>query len=99
MNEPSDLVHFILGGKAETLSRIQPKLTKSKVCDQITCTLYEWKNNSEKVIKNVQLKFKQQKLIIRSSSVEEDGGKLHKQEFLKVYLMLILMILKPQGLR
>ena len=45
------------------------------------------------------LKFKQQKLIIRSSSVEEDGWETTQAGFLKVYLMLILMILKPQGLR
>ncbi len=73
MNEPSDLVHFILGSKAETLHRIQTKLTKSKVCDQITCNWQEWGNNHEKVIKDVQSKFKGQPLIIRSSSIEEDG--------------------------
>ena len=73
MNEPSDLVQFILGSKAETLLRIQPKLTKSKVCDQITCNWNEWKNNSERVIKDVQTKFGGQPLIIRSSSVEEDS--------------------------
>ncbi len=73
MNEPSDLVHFILGSKAETLLRIQPKLTKSKVCDQITCGWEEWESENEKVIKNIQSKFKSQPLIIRSSSVEEDG--------------------------
>ncbi|MBC8298272.1 MAG: hypothetical protein H8E55_21095 [Pelagibacterales bacterium] len=73
MNEPTDLVHFILGSKAETLRRIQPKLTKSKVCDQITCNWHYWKSHPEKVIKDVQSKFGGQRLIVRSSSVEEDG--------------------------
>ena len=73
MNEPNDLVQFILGSKAETLLRIQPKLTKSKVCDQITCNWNEWKNNSERVINDVQTKFAGQPLIVRSSSVEEDS--------------------------
>ncbi len=73
MNEPSDLVHFILGSKAETLKRIQPKLTKSRVCDQITCEWHNWKRHPKEVIKDIQSKFKKQRLIIRSSSLEEDG--------------------------
>jgi glutamine kinase len=73
MNEPSDLAHFILGSKAETLLRIQPKLTKSKICDQTTCNWYDWRSHPEKVIKDVQSKFGGQRLIIRSSSFEEDG--------------------------
>lgn len=73
MNEQSDLVHFILGSKAETLRRIQPKLKKSKVCDQITHTWHDWKNHPERTIEEVQSKFKGQRLIVRSSSVEEDG--------------------------
>lgn len=73
MNEPSDLVHFILGSKAETLKRIQSKLTKSKVCDQINFTLHDWKNNKDKIIDKIQAKFKGLKLIIRSSSLQEDS--------------------------
>lgn len=73
MNEQNDLVHFILGSKAETLRRIQPKLTKSKVCDQITHTWSDWTKNTKRAIKAIQSKFTGQKLIIRSSSNEEDG--------------------------
>ena len=73
MNEPNDLVQFILGSKAETLHRIQPKLRKSKVCDQITCNWNEWKKNSAKVVKDIQTKFAGHRLIIRSSSMEEDS--------------------------
>ena len=50
MNENSDLVHFILGSKAETLRRIQPKLKKSKVCDQITYTWSDWTKNPKRAI-------------------------------------------------
>ena len=73
MNEQSDLAHFILGSKAETLQRIQPKLTKSKICDQVTCTWDNWKNNNDHAIKEVQSKFRGKSLIIRSSSIREDG--------------------------
>ena len=73
MNDQNDLVHFILGSKAETLSRIQPKLKKSRVCDQITHTSSDWIKNPKRAIKEVQSKFAGQRLIIRSSSNEEDG--------------------------
>ena len=73
MNEPNDLVHFILGSKAETLRRIQAKLEISKICDQITYTWHDWQKYPERLIKELQLKFKSQPLIIRSSSTEEDG--------------------------
>lgn len=73
MNEQSDLVHFVLGSKAETLRRVQPKLKKSKVCDQITQTWFDWTKRPEDVIKEVQSKFAGQRLIVRSSSIEEDG--------------------------
>lgn len=73
MNEQGDLVHFILGSKAETLQRIQPKLKRSKVCDQMTHTWSDWTRNPECVIKEVQSRFGGQHLIIRSSSSEEDG--------------------------
>ena len=72
MNDKTDLIQFILGSKAETLHRIKPKLTKSSICDQVTCTWFDWKKDSDKVIKDIQSKFKTQSLIIRSSSDEED---------------------------
>ena len=73
MNVNSDLVHFILGSKAETLRRVQPQLKKSKVCDQITYTWSDWTKNPKHAIEKVQSKFAGQQLIIRSSSSEEDG--------------------------
>ncbi|AYB48931.1 hypothetical protein CJJ19_05215 [Candidatus Williamhamiltonella defendens] len=73
MNEPNDLVHFILGNKAETLRRIRPQLKKSEICDQITCTQQDWKNNPSLIIKRVQAQFEGQRLIVRSSYFEEDS--------------------------
>ena len=73
MNQNSDLVHFILGSKAETLRRIEPKLKKSKVCDQITLTWSIWTKNAKHAVEKIQSKFADQRLIIRSSSIEEDG--------------------------
>lgn len=73
MNEANDLVHFILGNKAETLRRIRPQLKKSEICDQITCTWQDWKNNPSRIIKGAQAQFEGQRLIVRSSSFEEDS--------------------------
>ena len=73
MNEQTDLVHFILGSKAETLRRVQPKLEKSKVADQITHTWYFWKHKQDQAIKKIQSKFAGQYIIVRSSSVKEDN--------------------------
>ena len=73
MNEPNDLVRFILGTKAETLSRIQPQLKKSKICDQLTFTWNDWDTKPSLMIDKVQNEFKGQRLILRSSTSEEDS--------------------------
>ena len=48
-------------------------MKKSIVCDQITHTWSKWTKNSKRAIEEVQSKFAGQRLIIRSSSSEEDG--------------------------
>ena len=73
MNEQTDLVQFIMGSKAETLSRVRHSLKESKVCDQITLIWSYWKNRREDAINEVQAKFTDQRLIVRSSSNEEDS--------------------------
>ena len=73
LNDENDFVHFILGSKAETLSRLKPKLTKSSICSQFTFTFNAWCENSQSLLKNISSKFIGQKLIIRSSNVDEDG--------------------------
>lgn len=78
MNEQGDLAHFILGSKAETLERIRPQLKRSKVCDQITHTWSDWTKDAQGAIEKTQSKFPRQRLIIRSSSNEEDGWETSK---------------------
>jgi phosphohistidine swiveling domain-containing protein len=73
MNEQRDLAHFILGTKAETLQRIKPILKKSKVYDQVTTSFKDWKNDPKEIIEKIKSKFRGQSLIIRSSTVREDG--------------------------
>lgn len=73
LDSHEDLAHFIFGTKAETLERIRPFLKKSVVTDQIHFPLKIWEQNSEAIIKDIQHRFQGHKLIVRSSSLEEDS--------------------------
>ena len=73
MNQPEDLAHFVMGTKAETLERLRDVLKESHVCDQVTFTADEWKNNQLVIVEKIQSLFHKQKIIIRSSSDLEDG--------------------------
>ena len=71
MNEQNDLIHFVLGSKVETCFA-QSMVTKSKICDRLK-VWKDWSGHPDRVIKEVQSKFQDQQLIIRSSAFEEDG--------------------------
>lgn len=61
------------GSKAETLDRLQNKLRSAGIlpCRWFTCG--EWKSNRKKVITQLENEqWSQQKLIVRSSSIQED---------------------------
>jgi choline kinase len=73
IDSPSDIAKFVFGTKAETLERIKPFVQYSKICDQIHFSLKEWEADSDQVINQIQIKFAGQKVIIRSSSLEEDS--------------------------
>jgi glutamine kinase len=69
----SDLAKFVFGTKAETLERIKPFVKNSKICDQIHFRLKDWEDSSNQLLSTIQNKFTGLKLIIRSSSLEEDS--------------------------
>ena len=75
MNEPNDLVHFILGTKAETLQRIKQRLQHSTICEQYICLWQDWQAQPENQLTQIAHAFKKgnDRLIMRSSSSEEDG--------------------------
>ncbi len=72
MNEPNDLVRFILGTKAETLKRIRPLVKHSVICDQFICQWHRWESNKNKELTSIRRKFGDTSLIVRSSSIGED---------------------------
>lgn len=73
LNEPNDLAQFILGSKAETLSRLAPVVKNSKICAIFVITWEMWQSSRQQCITEIQKKFVLGKLIARSSSTEEDG--------------------------
>lgn len=73
LNEPNDLVQFVMGNKAETLKRLGERLTKITVCDQITVPYTEWINEPKKVFEKLHDKLPSGSVIVRSCSKEEDA--------------------------
>lgn len=73
LDSHTDLSRFVFGTKAETLERIQPFVKQSVICDQVHFPLKTWEEKSSSLLDDVQNKFKGKKLIIRSSSLEEDS--------------------------
>ena len=72
LNAPQDLARFVLGTKADTLERLQPLVRKSVIDEQVKFTVAEWQENRPRVLEEIQNKFGQQTLAIRSSALSED---------------------------
>ncbi|MCG5541849.1 MULTISPECIES: PEP/pyruvate-binding domain-containing protein [unclassified Halorhodospira] len=72
-NEPRDIAHFILGTKAETLSRLQGMVCNAVIQDQVACTVAEWRAEPEAVLGRVRERFAEQRLVVRSSARSEDS--------------------------
>jgi len=73
LNAPEDLARFVIGTKAETLSRLDPMITKSKIGKQHYFRVEEWLKNERDIVDEIQKIFPYSKLIIRSSSKQEDS--------------------------
>ncbi|VAW71114.1 Phosphoenolpyruvate synthase / Pyruvate phosphate dikinase [hydrothermal vent metagenome] len=73
LNEPQDLAHFVLGTKAQTLSRLQKLIRCSRIEDQVSFSVLEWQENTDKIIHKIQHSFQHKPLVIRSSALAEDG--------------------------
>jgi len=73
LNSPFDVSHFILGTKAETLSRLAPLLAKSCIGEQVSFATSDWRKNQNRITTRINKVFKEKNLIIRSSSKDEDN--------------------------
>lgn len=72
MDSPADLIQFKFGTKADTLLRLQKKLSCSEILSQIKCTVQEVEEDIYNVIENAQSYFSANKLVVRSSALNED---------------------------
>lgn len=73
LNEPKDIARFILGNKAQTLSRLAPMVKRSSIGKQISFSVHDWVRNSDNILLEIQEIFFGKQLIIRSSTSMEDG--------------------------
>jgi choline kinase len=73
LNEPKDIAHFILGTKAETLDRLSKMVKLSRVLEQVSFTVADWKKNPQRLLQVIQNTFKEQLLVVRSSAKSEDA--------------------------
>lgn len=72
-NEPRDIAHFILGTKAETLSRLRGMVRHAVIQDQVAFTVAQWSNDSAAVLEKVLQNFAGKQLVVRSSARSEDS--------------------------
>tara|TARA_B100001057_G_scaffold499985_1_gene612820 strand:+ start:2442 stop:5450 length:3009 start_codon:yes stop_codon:yes gene_type:complete len=72
---PDGLAKFLLGTKAETLLKLKPILKKSKIKNVFFFTVEDWDRSSQNLLKEIKQKTKGKEIIIRSSSLNEDGWK------------------------
>lgn len=72
LDSPADLIQFKFGTKADTLLRLKGNLSYSKILSQIKCTIQEIEDDIDSIIENIQSHFSVNKLVVRSSALNED---------------------------
>ncbi len=73
LNEPADLTHFVLGTKAQTLRRLRPLVRRSRIEDQYSFTVAQWKDAPPDILAGIQSALPGSSLVVRSSALSEDG--------------------------
>ena len=69
----SQLSEFVFGTKAETLQCLSEVVKKAKILDSYYFTVSEWNNNRDTIIETITNKYKNKKIIVRSSAIGEDS--------------------------
>ena len=73
LNSPDDIARFILGTKAETLSRLEPLVCQSHIGKQVSFTSSRWISSSNSILDKIRACFSDANLVVRSSSKGEDN--------------------------
>ena len=70
---PSAVSRLVLGTKAETLERLRPLLRSAIILPQVRFTVDEWQARGDVLIADIQREHGGSLVIVRSSSLSEDG--------------------------
>ena len=72
-NAPQDIAQFILGTKAETLSRLRGLMNHAVIQDQEAFTVKKWQSEPQLLLQRIADHFGLQQLAVRSSACSEDS--------------------------
>ena len=87
LNEPKDIAKFILGTKAQTLSRLQGMIKNSLIQDQVSLTVKDWRESKEKSISKIINTFKDKILVGKSRLKVKIHSVIRMLVGMKVFLM------------
>lgn len=75
LEEAADLARFVLDSKANTLRRLRGMVVESEILAQVTFTVAEWEGERKRLCATVAETFEGEPVIVRSSTLAEDGWK------------------------
>src|SRR3989344_6854702 len=64
---------IIVSNKADTLKALQSRLSRSYIEKIYSFTVSDWKNKKQKILKDIEREFLGDKIVVRSSAVNEDS--------------------------
>ncbi|MBP5191143.1 MAG: hypothetical protein J6Z25_01050 [Opitutales bacterium] len=70
---PVDVARFVLTTKAQTLSTLSKRITKARILPEVYFSVNVWRKHSEEQIETILQTFGKKPLVVRSSSLQEDG--------------------------
>lgn len=73
LNDQNDVAHFVMGTKAQTLSRLQSIVTQSRIEDQVAFTVGEWLTKPDQIMSAIRADIAGENVVVRSSALSEDG--------------------------
>ena len=71
--KPMDVAKFVLTTKAQTLYTLRKQITKANIAKQVHFSVREWEENESSVINKILKNLNDKKLVVRSSSLQEDS--------------------------
>jgi choline kinase len=72
IEEPEELVRFILGSKADTLIQLKPLVSESSIPSSLVIEIGEWADDREGILQSIADLYPGEDLVVRSSARAED---------------------------